>query len=641
MANRGAGYGLDAELARKANLKYDHAAEAEAAAWISGVTGVDSKTFPSFSAYLKDGQVLCMLINAIKPGTIRKIETSRMPFKQMENISNFLKACRVLGVAEHDLFETVDLYDEKDLGVVVMCIHALGGTVQKTQPQFAGPHLGKKKSGGSAPPSIPKKAAYSGATKISMGSSQTMARSEIRQVMNPTFGAKASGTGTSSVISRQNIGSSQTMARSEISTSNSVTFGADASLPKPSPTVTVTAKPPAPPVRKWGSNQRPNPNPTYMNPVNSANDNNRVVVGGGVTAGKARGGGYGVTAGKARGGGYGMDAELARKAELKYDVGLEREAQAWIESVTGAPFPGGLSFADALKDGVILANFINKLQPNTISRVNNSKMPFKQMENISNFLKGARALGVNEHDLFETVDLFEAKDLGVVVMCIHALGRAAQKSGLGGGHILGAKESTQNVRVFSEAQKRQSRLDAGVTKLSMGSSQTMDRTYISTNNSNTFGADTVGTGSSSAVSKLNQGSSGIMQRSEVSTSNNITFGAEKAGTGSSNVVSKVSEGSSGVMQRSEISTSNNITFGAEKSGGGDGGGGGGGSRGGGGKPILARVEYSYTAQEAGELSIKEGELIKIMNSDDTGGWWDGCNSAGNKGSFPSNYVTLV
>jgi len=36
-----------------------------------------------------------------------------MPFKQMENISNFLKACRALGVAEHDLFETVDLYEAK------------------------------------------------------------------------------------------------------------------------------------------------------------------------------------------------------------------------------------------------------------------------------------------------------------------------------------------------------------------------------------------------------------------------------------------------------------------------------------------------------------------------------------------------
>ena len=36
-----------------------------------------------------------------------------MPFKQMENISNFLKACRTLGVAEHDLFETVDLCEGK------------------------------------------------------------------------------------------------------------------------------------------------------------------------------------------------------------------------------------------------------------------------------------------------------------------------------------------------------------------------------------------------------------------------------------------------------------------------------------------------------------------------------------------------
>jgi len=36
-----------------------------------------------------------------------------MPFKQMENVSNFLKACRVLGCAEHDLFETVGAAMEK------------------------------------------------------------------------------------------------------------------------------------------------------------------------------------------------------------------------------------------------------------------------------------------------------------------------------------------------------------------------------------------------------------------------------------------------------------------------------------------------------------------------------------------------
>ena len=53
-----------------------------------------------------------------------------MPFKQMENITAFLRACRTVGVSEHDLFETVDLYEEKDLNVVIQCIFALGRTIQ-------------------------------------------------------------------------------------------------------------------------------------------------------------------------------------------------------------------------------------------------------------------------------------------------------------------------------------------------------------------------------------------------------------------------------------------------------------------------------------------------------------------------------
>lgn len=46
---------------------------------------------------------------------------------QMENVSNFLKACRAVGVAEHSLFETVDLYEGKDLGLVVRCLVREGG----------------------------------------------------------------------------------------------------------------------------------------------------------------------------------------------------------------------------------------------------------------------------------------------------------------------------------------------------------------------------------------------------------------------------------------------------------------------------------------------------------------------------------
>ena len=92
MNSRGGGYGMDAELARKAELKYDTAAEHEASSWLAAVTGISLSS--DFAGSLKDGQILCMAINKIKPGTIRKIETSKMPFKQMENISNFLKGER-------------------------------------------------------------------------------------------------------------------------------------------------------------------------------------------------------------------------------------------------------------------------------------------------------------------------------------------------------------------------------------------------------------------------------------------------------------------------------------------------------------------------------------------------------------------
>ena len=42
--------------------------------------------------------VLCHLINAIKPGATKPPSTSAMPFKQMENISLYLEACRSMGV---------------------------------------------------------------------------------------------------------------------------------------------------------------------------------------------------------------------------------------------------------------------------------------------------------------------------------------------------------------------------------------------------------------------------------------------------------------------------------------------------------------------------------------------------------------
>lgn len=57
-------------------------------------------------------------------------------------------------------------------------------------------------------------------------------------------------------------------------------------------------------------------------------------------------------------------------------------------------------------------------------------MPFVQMENISHFLRYCKSppLNLQEHDMFLTVDLFEAKDPAQVLQCLSAFSRAANKA---------------------------------------------------------------------------------------------------------------------------------------------------------------------------------------------------------------------
>lgn len=78
---RGGGYGLDAELAARREANYDYEAEAEAQEWIEGVTGV--KFADEFGEELRNGKTLCELINTIKPGAVRRVNDSKMPFKQV------------------------------------------------------------------------------------------------------------------------------------------------------------------------------------------------------------------------------------------------------------------------------------------------------------------------------------------------------------------------------------------------------------------------------------------------------------------------------------------------------------------------------------------------------------------------------
>ena len=70
-------------------------------------------------------------MNAIKPGSIRKINENNMAFKMMENIESFLKAAENYGCKKIDLFQVVDLYERQNMTQVVNGIYALGRVVRQ------------------------------------------------------------------------------------------------------------------------------------------------------------------------------------------------------------------------------------------------------------------------------------------------------------------------------------------------------------------------------------------------------------------------------------------------------------------------------------------------------------------------------
>ncbi|GFO38491.1 transgelin [Plakobranchus ocellatus] len=165
--------------------------------------------------------------------------------------------------------------------------------------------------------------------------------------------------------------------------------------------------------------------------------------------------------------GYGMTAELQRKTAAKYDVGLEQEVREWMGRMLQEPVTGsGMdAFHETLKDGILLCRLANAIKPGSVKKINESKMAFKQMENIGNFLSACEAIGCAKADLFQTVDLYEKQNMAQVVNGIHALGRKAQALGQPG---IGPKESSANVRQFTDEQLR---AGEGVIGLQMGSNK--------------------------------------------------------------------------------------------------------------------------------------------------------------------------
>jgi len=137
----------------------------------------------------------------------------------------------------------------------------------------------------------------------------------------------------------------------------------------------------------------------------------------------------------------------------KRDAEAEQQAWAWIEANLGEKLPND-KYENVLKNGVVLCRLMNKLAPGSCKKICEKGMDFKMMENIETFQKACKAYGVPQRELFQTVDLWERKDIQAVTKCIFALGRAAAKHPEYTGPSLGPKEAEANVREFTEEQLR-------------------------------------------------------------------------------------------------------------------------------------------------------------------------------------------
>ncbi|XP_044898537.1 calponin-2 isoform X3 [Felis catus] len=123
--------------------KYDPQKEAELRSWIEGLTGLSIG--PDFQKGLKDGVILCTLMNKLQPGSVPKINRSMQNWHQLENLSNFIKAMVSYGMNPVDLFEANDLFESGNMTQVQVSLLALAGKA-KTKGLQSGVDIGVKYS---------------------------------------------------------------------------------------------------------------------------------------------------------------------------------------------------------------------------------------------------------------------------------------------------------------------------------------------------------------------------------------------------------------------------------------------------------------------------------------------------------------
>ncbi|XP_068197474.1 guanine nucleotide exchange factor VAV3-like isoform X2 [Antennarius striatus] len=104
------------------------------------ITAVGAQVY-DLAQILRDGVLLCQLLNNLRPHTINLKEINLRPqmsqFLCLKNIRTFLMSCNVLfGMKKSDLFEAFDLFDVRDFGKVMDTLSKLSYTTVAQQGGF-------------------------------------------------------------------------------------------------------------------------------------------------------------------------------------------------------------------------------------------------------------------------------------------------------------------------------------------------------------------------------------------------------------------------------------------------------------------------------------------------------------------------
>ncbi|KAH3759829.1 rho guanine nucleotide exchange factor 17 [Pelomyxa schiedti] len=399
---------------------------------------------------LRDGILLCDLMLKVAPLWVSRVNRKQplIGFLQIENITTFVRACEGIGISH--LFRTPDLYERKDPNAVIVSLNSLHQFIQRSSVNSSTP--GNQNRGdlmksaslpltalrnpsphrlllpSTSPPSSPTLSSsqphFNSASSSPSLSPQSnrLPSSPSRMNSHPSSNLKASTPTNKSPSTGRRPLSMQIPNYSTVLSCSANSCASSPTCIEPNKeTKHVRHRSASPPPQL--EHQKPHPPLTHTNSMYFSGPPPAPTV-------------------------TSLEDDIKTKNEFKYSSELEKHITDWISGVMGKPdLFTGKNLASTLKSGVILCQLANVLLPDSVppTKIYEGPIPFRQMENIGLYLQAVRRLGMTSSDMFNTPDLYEEKDIPLVINSLHTLAQMMARTKSYAGPIM---KDTSHVRTL-------------------------------------------------------------------------------------------------------------------------------------------------------------------------------------------------